>query len=65
LLDGVVAGVWHAKRAGGVVAITVEPLVSLAHQHQSQLGAEAERIADFLELRLELSTGTIGVGPHT
>ena len=48
LVNGVVAGVWHQRRTGRRVTITVEPLTRLAARHRSEVEAEADRIGRIL-----------------
>lgn len=64
LVDGVVAGVWHQRRSGRKLALTVEPLAPLNAAQRHQLEAEATRIGDILEGTPELTSGTVTVGPH-
>lgn len=64
LVDGVVAGVWHHKRSGKKIAITVEPFKRLAATRRRALEAEVERIAMILQGRPELTIATITVGAH-
>jgi hypothetical protein len=64
LIDGVVAGVWHQKKAGAKVAITVEPLRTLSARQIEQLDEQVERIGTILEARPTLTVGPIPVGAH-
>jgi hypothetical protein len=64
LLDGVVGGVWHQKRAGKKVAITVEPLGRLTKVQRAALEVEVERIGAIVEARPGLTVGLVSVGPH-
>jgi hypothetical protein len=64
LLDGVVGGVWHQRRSGKRVAITVEPLGRLTRGRRAALEVEVERLGEILAARPELTVGAIGVGPH-
>ncbi len=64
LLDGVVGGVWHQKRTGKKVAITVEPLGRLTKAQRAALEVEVQRIGEIVEARPELTVGPISVGPH-
>ncbi|MCX5192406.1 winged helix DNA-binding domain-containing protein [Streptomyces sp. NBC_00249] len=64
LIDGTVAGVWHQRRAGRRIVITVEPLAPLAAAHHRALEHEAERTAVILEGVADLTVGTVTVGPH-
>jgi len=64
LLDGVVGGVWHQRRAGRRIVLTVEPLRRLSAARSGALEAEAERVAAALEGRLDLRIGPVRVGAH-
>ncbi|MEU7903802.1 winged helix DNA-binding domain-containing protein [Actinoplanes sp. NPDC049118] len=64
LVDGVVAGVWHQRRSGRRITVTVEPFARLGARQRRLLDAEAERIAEILEGRAELIIGPVTVGPH-
>ncbi|MEV4945089.1 winged helix DNA-binding domain-containing protein [Streptomyces sp. NPDC053755] len=64
LVDGTVAGVWHQRRSGRRIAITVEPLAPLGAARTRELEAEAERVAVILEATAELTVGAVAVGPH-
>jgi DNA glycosylase AlkZ-like len=64
LVDGVVGGVWHQRRAGRQLAITVEPLRELSARHRRQLDNEIELVGAVMEATPTLSVGTVTVGPH-
>lgn len=64
LVDGVVAGVWHQRKTGSQVAITVEPLRTLNRRQHRQLGEQVERIGIILQARPTLTIGTINTGAH-
>ena len=64
LVDGVVGGVWHQRRSGRNVAITVEPLRDLTPTQRRELGEEIELVAAVLEAKATLAVGTVTVGPH-
>jgi hypothetical protein len=64
LLDGLVGGVWHQKRSGRRLAVTVEPLGRLTRAQRAALDFEVERLGAILHARPELRVGPIGVGPH-
>jgi hypothetical protein len=64
LIDGTVAGVWHQRRSGRRIAITVEPLRPLTAAGRRELGGQAERVAAVLEGRAELTIGAVSVGAH-
>jgi hypothetical protein len=64
LVDGVVAGVWHQRRSGRRIAITVEPLTRLTARRRSDVEAEAGRIGRMLSGTTEITFGTVASGPH-
>ena len=64
LIDGEVAGVWHQRRAGKTIAITVEPLGELTAAQRDALDAEVARLAAILEGEPRLTIGPVTVGPH-
>ncbi|MEU8673679.1 winged helix DNA-binding domain-containing protein [Streptomyces sp. NPDC048560] len=64
LVDGTVAGVWHQRRSGRRIAVTVEPLAPLTAVTLKEVAAQAERVAEVLEGTAELTVGPVTVGPH-
>jgi hypothetical protein len=64
LIDGAVAGVWHQRRSGPTLDITVEPLVPLNARRRRELDEQVERVGEILEARPRLSIGTVTVGGH-
>jgi hypothetical protein len=64
LVDGVVGGVWHQRRSGRKLAITVEPLAELAPTQRRQLEEEVELVGAVMEATPTLTVGTVTVGPH-
>lgn len=64
LVDGVVAGVWHQRRSGKRVTVTVEPLVKLTAGQFEELERQTERVGTIAEGKAELTVGTVRVGPH-
>ena len=64
LVDGTVAGVWHQKRSGRRVLVTVEPIGRLTAKVRRRLDAQVARIGEFVDARAELVVGTVTVGPH-
>lgn len=64
LVRGVVGGVWHGKRSGKRLAVTVEPLVPVTRGLRSAIEGEVARIGEILQARPELTFGQVTVGPH-
>ncbi len=64
LVDGVVGGVWHQRRSGRKLAITVEPLRELTATQRRQLDDEVELVGAVTEAKPTLTLGTVTVGPH-
>ena len=59
LVDGVVGGVWHAKRSGKRVVITVEAFVRLTKQRSRELDEQVQRVSELLDAAPELVLGPI------
>jgi winged helix DNA-binding protein len=64
LVDGVVGGVWHQRRSGRKLAITVEPLRELTAPQRRQLDDEVDLVGAVMELPATLTLGTVTVGAH-
>jgi hypothetical protein len=64
LIDGVVAGVWHQRRSGRKLEVTVEPLTPLTVAERRELDDRVERVGDILEGKPLLTIGTVTVGGH-
>jgi winged helix DNA-binding protein len=64
LIDGTVAGVWHLRRSGRTLEITVEPLEPLSAKRRGELDEEVERVGEILEGTPRLTIGQVTVGPH-
>ena len=64
LVDGVVGGVWHQRRSGGRLAVTVEPLHDLTAAQRRQLDEEVELLGAVMEAEPALTISTVTVGPH-
>jgi hypothetical protein len=64
LVDGVVGGVWHQRRSGRTLAITVEPLGELTATQRRQLDDEVELVGAVMEAKPTLTVGTVTAGPH-
>jgi hypothetical protein len=65
LIDGVVAGVWHQRRSGKRLLLTVELLDRLPRARRPELEEAAARVGEVLEAgSTELVLGAVQVGPH-
>ena len=64
LVNGVVGGVWHQRRSGRKLAITVEPLRELTAAQLRQLGDEADLVSTVMEATATLTVGTVTAGAH-
>ena len=64
LVDGVVGGVWHQRRSGSRLAVTVEPLGELTAAQRRQLEDEVELVGAVMEAKPTLTVGPVTVGPH-
>jgi hypothetical protein len=64
LIDGEVAGVWHQRRSGRTIHVTVEPLIPLTAARRALVEAEADRVGGILEGTAVTTFGPVTVGPH-
>ncbi len=64
LIDGVVAGVWHQRRSGRTLDVTVEPLTPLTDAQRRELDDQVEHIGDILEGKPQRTIGPVTVGGH-
>ena len=64
LIDGVVGGVWHQRRSGRRLALTVEPLRELTSSQLRQLDDEASLVGAVMEATPTLTVGAVTVGAH-
>ncbi len=64
LVNGVVGGVWHQRRSGRKLAITVEPLRELTAAQLRQLGDEVDLVSTVMEATATLTVGTVTAGAH-
>jgi Winged helix DNA-binding domain len=64
LVDGVVGGVWHQRRSGRRLAVTVEPLGELIAGQRRQLEDEVGLVGAVMEAEATLTVGAVTVGPH-
>jgi DNA glycosylase AlkZ-like len=64
LVDGVVGGVWHQRRSGRKLVLTVEPLADLTAAQRGELDQEAALVGTVMEAEVTLTVGQVTVGPH-
>lgn len=64
LVDGIARGVWHQKRSGRRVAITVELFDELTAARSTALERQVEHIGEILDATPTLTLGPVTVGPH-
>jgi hypothetical protein len=64
LIDGTVAGVWHQRRSGRKLDITVEPFDQLTAMQRRELDDQVERIGEFFDGKPQLTIGTVTAGGH-
>lgn len=64
VIDGIVGGVWHQRRAGRRLDITVEPMQPLTLAQRRELDGQMERIRQIAEGVPTLRIGTVTVGAH-
>lgn len=64
LVDGVVGGVWHQRRSGRRLSVTVEPLRDLTRAERRQLEDEVELVGVVMEAETTLTIGEVTVGAH-
>ena len=64
LIDGVVAGVWHQRRAGRAIEVTVEPFDRLSAARRRALDEQAQRLGRLLEGEPRLTVGPVTAGAH-
>ncbi|WP_328950254.1 winged helix DNA-binding domain-containing protein [Streptomyces sp. NBC_00184] len=64
LVDGTVAGVWHQRRSGRRITVTVEPLTPLTAGQLRELEQQVARVGEVMEGKPELTVGKVTVGGH-
>jgi uncharacterized protein YukE len=64
LIDGVAAGVWHQRRSGRTIEVTVELLTRITADQRRALEIQVERIGEVLEGQARLTIGTVTTGGH-
>ena len=64
LVDGIVQGVWHQRRSGRRIHVTVETWADLGPTRLRALDAQVARLGEILEGEPRLTLGEVTVGPH-
>jgi Winged helix DNA-binding domain len=64
LVNGVVGGVWHQRRSGRKLTITVKPLAELTGRQRRELDDEVALLGAVMEATPTLTVGPVTVGPH-
>ena len=64
LVDGIVGGVWHQRRSGRTLAVTVEPFRTLSARRRGELHDQVARLGEILEATPDLTLGEVSAGGH-
>ncbi|ONI77287.1 hypothetical protein ALI144C_35100 [Actinosynnema sp. ALI-1.44] len=64
IVNGTVAGLWHQRKSGRRVDITVEALVKLTKRQRAELDEQAQRVGEIIGATPTLTLGTVTVGGH-
>lgn len=64
LVDGVAAGLWHQRRCGRALDITVEPFTALTAVRRRELDDQIGRLGEIHGLAPRLTLGPVAVGAH-
>ena len=64
VVDGVVVGVWHHRRSGRRLHVTVETWADLSTTRLRRLAERVTRVGEILEADPTLTLGPVTVGPH-
>jgi hypothetical protein len=64
LVDGVVAGLWHQRRAGRTLTIIVEPFADLTASQHGELKDQAERLGEFYGCAAGLTLAPVTARSH-
>lgn len=64
LIDGLVGGLWHQRRSGRSIAITVEVFGTLTPRRHTELAAEAARLGEFFGCACTMTLGPVTARSH-
>jgi hypothetical protein len=64
LVDGVVRGIWHHRRSGRRVTITVEPFARLRAVDRRELDEQVDRVGVTLGAAMTMTFGEVAVAAH-
>lgn len=64
LIDGLVGGLWHQRRSGRSIVITVEAFGKLTPGQQTELAGEAARLGEFFGCACTMTLGPVTARSH-
>jgi Winged helix DNA-binding domain len=64
LIEGTVAGLWHTRRSGRTISVTVEPFADLTSRQRHELAGQAERLGEFFGCAVRLTLGPVSARSH-
>ncbi len=64
LVDGIVGGIWHQRRAGRLLDVRVEPFRTLSADQLRELDAQVGRLGTILGADAQLRIGPVEAGRH-
>ncbi|MCE7008332.1 winged helix DNA-binding domain-containing protein [Kibdelosporangium philippinense] len=64
IVNGTVAGLWHQRKSGRRVDITVETLVKLTKKQRAELDSQAQRVAEIIGATPTVTYAPVTVGSH-
>ncbi|SMD16439.1 Winged helix DNA-binding domain-containing protein [Kibdelosporangium aridum] len=64
IVNGTVAGLWHQRKSGRRVDITVESLVKLTKRQRAELDEQAQRVGQIIGATPTVTYGPVTVGGH-
>jgi len=64
LVDGLVAGLWHQRRTGQTITLTVEPFGELSPAQHTELAVQAARLGEFFGCAHRMTLGPVTARSH-